>query len=323
MRGASTAMERAQGLVEWPSLLLCAFIYGCFILLTWFNADCPMVLTIALGGLLIAWHSSMQHEFIHAHPTRSGRINRALATPPLSLWLPFEAYRISHLVHHHDDRLTDPLDDPESFYWTAEQWEALGPLGRSIVRAHTTLAGRLLIGPIWTIVRFLSVEIQALRMGNRTRRRIWLRHAAAVAAVLAWTIGICGMDPLAYAAMVYVGTALLLVRSFAEHRANDGVQERSAIVENSWFLGPLFLFNNLHAAHHESPLIPWYRLPAWYRANRTRLIAQNGGLVYDGYGDVARRFLFRSHDVNVHPRGVAAITSAEGPPGLRVSPAAG
>ena len=322
MRSTEPADERIRGAVEWPSLLLCGFIYGCFVLLTWFNKDCPTALVIAAGGLLIAWHSSMQHEFIHGHPTRSGRINRALATPPLSIWLPFEAYRISHLVHHLDDRLTDPLDDPESFYWTAEQWEALGPLVRGIFRAHTTLAGRLLIGPAWTIARFLSIEVRALREGSRTRRRIWTRHGLWVAALLVWMIGLCGMNPLTYVAMVYVGTALLLVRSFAEHRANDGVLERSAIVENSWILGPLFLFNNLHAAHHESPLIPWYRLPGWYRANRARLIAQNGGLVYDGYGDVARRFLFRFHDVNVHPR-AAALTSAADRTGLMASPAAG
>ena len=29
---------------------------------------------------------------------------------------------------------------------------------------------------------------------------------------------------------------------------------------------------------------------------RTLLLRDNGGLVYDGYGDVARRFLLRAHD---------------------------
>ena len=32
-----------------------------------------------------------------------------------------------------------------------------------------------------------------------------------------------------------------------------------AIVEGSWILGPLFLFNNLHALHHEDPAMPWYQ----------------------------------------------------------------
>ena len=34
-------------------------------------------------------------------------------------------------------------------------------------------------------------------------------------------------------------------------------------------------------------------------------MAENGGLVYDGYLDVARRFLISAHDDPVHPFGRA------------------
>jgi len=74
-----------------------------------------------------------------------------------------------------------------------------------------------------------------------------------------------------------------------------------AIVENALILGPLFLFNNLHAAHHLRHRLPWYRLPKFYRLNRAALIERNGGLVYQGYFDVARRYLLRRHDSPVHP----------------------
>ena len=83
----------------------------------------------------------------------------------------------------------------------------------------------------------------------------------------------------------------------------DAGHERVAIVENARILGPIFLFNNLHSLHHEDPTIPWYRYPAYYRANRERLIAENGGLVYDSYLDIARRFLFKPHDQVEHPMG--------------------
>ena len=99
----------------------------------------------------------------------------------------------------------------------------------------------------------------------------------------------------------YAGTALALVRSFAEHRAENTVARRTAIVENSWIFGPLFLFNNLHVAHHLRASLPWYRLPEWYRLNRAALIERNGGLVYETYFDVARRYLFRPHDAPLHP----------------------
>ncbi len=92
--------------------------------------------------------------------------------------------------------------------------------------------------------------------------------------------------------MVIPGNGILLIRSFAEHRARANVHERTTTVEGSWVLGPLFLFNNLHSLHHAEPLLPWYRYNARYRVRRERLLAENGGLVYSTYFDVARRFLF-------------------------------
>ena len=50
---------------------------------------------------------------------------------------------------------------------------------------------------------------------------------------------------------------------------------------------------------------PWYRYNARYRLERSRLIAENGGLVYSTYFDVAQRFLFRAHDQPQHPLGRA------------------
>ncbi len=257
---------------------------------------------VALGAPLLTLQASMQHEFIHGHPTPWRRVNRALAGVPLSLWLPFESYRMTHLVHHRDERLTDPFDDPESQYWSAQAWERIGPVGRGCVRFNSTLLGRLLFGPAFIVARYLAAEARAGWSGNRVTRRIWASHALAVAAVLAWVVGVCGMDPLFYVfGLVYPSTSILLVRSFAEHRAAEGVAERTAVVENAPVLGFLFLYNNLHAAHHERPLVPWYALPAWYRANRGRLVAANGALVYDGYADVARRYLLVPHDDPVHP----------------------
>ena len=47
--------------------------------------------------------------------------------------------------------------------------------------------------------------------------------------------------------------------------------------------------------------MPWYELPAWYRLNRAALIERNGGLVYDSYFGVARRYLLRPHDSALSP----------------------
>jgi fatty acid desaturase len=296
--------------VEWPTAALAALIYGLWGFATYDWRALPWPALVALGGVCVAWHMSLQHEIIHNHPTRSRRVNRALGAWPLALWLPYEIYRVTHLQHHNDNRLTDPLEDPESYYHTAEQWRALGPLGRALSRAQSTLLGRLVLGPAWAMARFWGGEAAALAQGNFRRGPILARHAIQTTLVLAWVIGVCGMPLQLYVwAFVYAGTALALVRSFAEHRAETQVERRTAIVEDSWLLGPLFLFNNLHVVHHLRPSLPWWKIPRWYRLNRAAVIARNGGLVYRSYFEVARLYLFKPHDAAVHPSERAAAAA--------------
>jgi fatty acid desaturase len=303
LRSLQAPQRRA---VEWPTLLLAAIIYAAWAALTYWHGVLPAAVVALAGAWLVAWHSSLQHELIHGHPTASPLINRALGFLPLSLWLPFERYRELHLRHHRDECLTDPLDDPESRYVEPARWHALPPLARLLLRAQSTLLGRLVIGPAWSISHFLAAEARDLRAHRRLAGI--LAHAAGTVLVVLWLELVCNMSLWFYAfAIVYPATSLLLVRSFAEHRAAGRVTERTAVVEKSWLFGPLFLFNNLHAAHHERPALAWYELPGWYRANRERLIAANGGLVYDGYGDVAQRFFLTPHDAPPHPLGRATL----------------
>lgn len=309
---ATLSSERIS--FEWPTIALLIFIYGGWMAITFWSSLLPGWSVALIGAVLITWHSSLQHEILHGHPTRWRAVNRALGFPPLSLWLPYEIYRRSHLVHHRDERLTDPLDDPESFYWTPADWVKLGTIGRIFVRAQTTLMGRLILGPAWNIGRFLKNEGSTILSGDHRHIGIWIRHAIGVSLVCFWITQICNMSLLFYIfAIVYPGTSLLLIRSFAEHRATDGVFERTAIVENSPLLGLLFLYNNLHAAHHAEPMMAWYKIPTWYRQNRERLVRENGGLVYDGYLDVARRFFLKGYDRPQHPTGRAPFADGHLP----------
>ncbi|MBP1872547.1 hypothetical protein LPJGGPFB_04443 [Ensifer adhaerens] len=298
--------------IEWQTVALAIIIYGGFFALTWFWQSLPVMAVIGLGGWLIAWHGSLQHEVIHGHPTRNRFVNDAVGWPPLSLWLPYAIYRAGHLTHHRDEHLTDPIEDPESSYFTQAAWERMGGAGRLLADWNTTLLGRLTLGPIVMIASFLAQEAALVLNGDRRRAAIWIRHAIGVAAILVWVIEVCGMPLWLYGfGFVYVGAALTRLRSYAEHRYADHHDERTAIVENSPLFGLLFLYNNLHVLHHKRPGVPWYRIPLLYRRDRDALIAVNGGLVYDGYLDVARRFLFRPHDDPRHPlhrqRGSAAV----------------
>ncbi len=288
--------------MEWPTLGLAALIYGLWFATTLFHRHLPLWGLTIIGAWTTAWHMSLQHEIIHGHPTRWRRVNFLIGQWPLSLWLPFETYRRTHLQHHNDSRLTDPLDDPESYYWTEAQWRALGRLGRVLIRAQSTLLGRMTIGPAWTMIRFWQGEARRLAGGDRRERGIVIRHAIEAMVVLAWVIGVCRMPFATYFfCFAYAGTGLALVRAYPEHRAEPAAERRTAIVERAWILGPLFLFNNLHAAHHMRAAMPWHQLPAWYRLNRAALIERNGGLVYNGYFDVARRYLLRPHDSTLMP----------------------
>lgn len=299
---SSSRRARLRGLPEAPTWILALVIYGGWGLLTWFDHALPWWLVLPLGSWLIAWHMSLQHEVIHGHPTRSARINAALGFTPLSLWLPYERYRQSHTTHHREEWLTDPVEDPESRYVTPAHWAARGPLTRTLLRVDNTLAGRLTIGPALAIAGFLRGEAVLLARGDREAWTIWLTHGAAAGAVAAWVILVCGIPLWAYALLyVYPGFALALVRSFAEHRAAGDSDHRTAIVERAPLFGLLFLHNNLHVVHHLRPDLPWYAIPAYYRANRSALIARNGGLVYRGYGEVARRYLFTPHHQPPHP----------------------
>lgn len=288
---------------EWPTVILAIVIHGGFLAITWWWQSIPLVVVMIAGGWLIAWHGSLQHEVIHGHPTGNSRINDAIGSIPLSLWLPYPIYKESHLHHHRDEHLTDPIEDPESSYFTRTAWEQLGAIGRLLARWNTTLFGRLTIGPAVMLLSFLGQEWWRVWTNEPGRRRIWAVHSIGVAAVLFWATVICGMPLWLYLfGFVYIGAAMTRLRSYAEHRYAESHEERTAIVENSHLFGLLFLYNNLHVLHHRRPGISWYRLPKVYRQNREILIRSNGGLVYSSYWDIARRFFLKPHDDPTHPR---------------------
>lgn len=300
--------NHTPSLHEAPTWALIAVIYGGWLALTWWWHTLPAWAALPLGAWLGAWHMSLQHELIHGHPTRNERINAALATPPLTLWLPFSLYRDAHIRHHRAEHLTDPLEDPESTYMTAQAWARAGRTTRLVHTACNTATGRVLLGPARTIAVFWLQ--QARLVGPHAPWREWLAHAAAVSLVLAWVCGICHIPAATYlAGVVYPATALIMIRSLAEHRAADRPRDRTAVVEHAGLLGLLFLNNNLHVLHHERPHVPWYALPAQWRAARGALMESWDGPMYRSYVDVAKRFATTPHHEGVHPGREKAVLS--------------
>ncbi len=288
---------------EWPTWLLTAVVYGGWLALTCWAGSLPWWAVVPAGAWVMAWQDSLRHEIIHNHPTRRLWVNTCLGFPPLGLWLPYIRYRELHLSHHRDQFLTDPIEDPESYYVTAAAWQRRGPIARAAARFLNTFAGRILLGPLVSVPRFLCDEGAALVAGVRGRRRVWLIHAIGVAAVLLWVELVCGLSFWRYVLFfIYPGLVLTAVRSFAEHRAAPDPDHRTAIVEDAGLFGLLFLYNNLHVVHHRDPALPWYAIRRHYRQNRAFFLRRNNGLVYRGYGDVLSRYLTREHHPPVIPQ---------------------
>ncbi len=294
--------ERLGGLAEWPTLILIAGFYASFGALTWYWATLPWWLTWPAAAYLTCLYGGIQHEVIHRHPTVSQKLNEALVFPSVLLWVPYVRYRDLHLQHHRSDVLTDPYDDPESFYLDPQDWSQRNPAMRLLLRANNTLAGRLIIGPTVAAMRFWCSDARRTAAGDSSIAWAWLAHMPAVAVLFAWVWGVCGISPLTYiAAFAYPGTALILLRSFAEHRAHEEVGGRTAIVETCPAMALLFLNNNLHALHHARPGLAWFRLPRIYRADRDALLAGNDGYLIAGYRRLFSRYLLAQKEPVPHP----------------------
>jgi fatty acid desaturase len=292
---------RVSARVEWPTLALLAATYAGWLAVTVHAATLTPWLAVPLLAVLIAQHSSLQHETIHGHPTPHRWLNDALVFPALGLLVPYDRFRAQHLAHHHDPSLTDPYDDPESNYLDPAVWSRLPRPLRGVLALNNTLLGRMVVGPVLGLVWLYRGDFAAWRRGEPGIAAAYRRHLLAVTPVLAW-LALAGTLPLAaYALAAWGGLALLRIRTFLEHQAHERAAARSVIIEDRGPLALLFLNNNFHAVHHAHPNLPWYALPAAYAARRETFLRRNGGYRYRSYAEVFARHLLRRKDPVPHP----------------------
>lgn len=285
--------------VEWPTLAMLGATYLLWAAGTWaWTLSGP--LSILLTGLMVTQHSSLQHEALHGHPFARGWVNAGLVFPALSLIMPYGRFRDTHLQHHHDPRLTDPYDDPESNYLDPKVWAALSRPVQIVLRVNNTLLGRMVLGPAIMAVLWLRSEARLVRAGAPGVALAWGLNALGWVPVLAW-LAFVGMPLWAYGIAVYVGLAVLRIRTFLEHRAHDAFRARTAIVEDRGPLALLFLNNNLHVVHHMHPNVAWYRLPALYSARKDHYLRRNEGYVYRSYAQIFARYFLTAKDPVPHP----------------------
>jgi fatty acid desaturase len=287
--------------VEWPTLGLIVLAYGGWLAAGLWLWPLAPALALAVMAVLAALHSSLTHEALHGHPTRSRMMNEALVAVPLTLIYPYRRYKVTHLAHHADERLTDPFEDPESYYKARWHLRAMPSWFRWVLVINNTMLGRMVLGPVLGAAGFLAQEGRHLRAGTRGVRLAWALHMPALAAVVVavWAMGI----PLwlYVVAVAWPALSLIAIRTFAEHRWHETPEGRTIIVERSP-LAWLYLHNNLHIVHHQFPGVPWYRLPALYAAHRDHFRRLNHGYWYPDYAAMFRAYAVRVKEPVAHPR---------------------
>ena len=290
------ALRAALGAVEWPTVALILLTYAAW----WGALHLPVGLAVGTIAVIAALHGSLTHEVVHGHPTRWSWVNAALVFPVLPLTVPYLRFRDTHLAHHCDSRLTDPYEDPESNYLDPAVWRAMSRWLQALHRFNNTLLGRMLVGPALGQIRFMRADWDAIRGGDRQALLGWLLHVPSVVFVLV-LVSLTPLPLWAYLVAAYGANSLLRIRTFLEHQSHEKARGRTVIIEDRGPLAFLFLNNNLHVVHHIHPKVPWYGLPAVYRANRARYLRHNEGYCFASYGAVFLKFGLRRKDPVPHP----------------------
>jgi fatty acid desaturase len=291
---------------EWPTWILIVVIHGGWlaIVLLVHAGVLPVWGATPLLIVLCTWHMSLQHELLHGHPTRSATVNKLLGSIPLSIWYPFAIYHDAHILHHHNESLTEPGIDPESNYVSPQQWMGAPPWQRSLWRMRKSFIGRLIAGPVQSVTTLLVEAFNQLRHGDRRYLSTWVIHAMLVMMLLAWLQWFAAIAWWYYLlAVTWPALSLAMIRSLYEHRAARDHRHRTVINEAGLLMRLLYLNNNYHLVHHDLPHLPWYHLPRAYRMRRDAYIAKNNGFVIrGGYWELFRRYALRETDFPVYPQ---------------------
>lgn len=289
---------------EWPTLVALASCYFVWFGLAFHGEFLNPALVAILLGLTTTFYWSLVHEAIHGHPTPSRKFNELLVAIPLGWIYPVTRFRETHLDHHQTGELTDPFDDPESWYMAEGDWLNTQAWMRQILNFNNTLFGRLLIGPLITVPRFVAAELNIIRSGGEKAHELirnWIWHGLLCTMLAGLLLTYSSIPVWCFIVAAYLGTSLLLIRTFLEHQASEEYGERTVIIEASCPIAFLFLYNNLHCVHHAKPGVAWFRLPKLYRQQREHFVSENNGYVYRSYIQVICKYFFTMKEPVMHP----------------------
>ena len=290
---------------DWRTLVIAVLVYGGWLATVFLHKQMPWWATFALLTWFGAWHLSLQHELVHGHPFRNSKLNAALASLSLTMWVPFLSFKRDH-ISHHNSTLTHPKLDTESYYSMPEQWQHSGRFLRSIYWANRTIAFRLTIWSVFSTVQYFFADAWRAIRNVDNARSAWVLHIPGLIAVTYIVNNLAGMSMIEYLiGGVFASHSLNMMRSFAEHKTIGDESTRTAIIDAGRVMSLLMLNNNLHIAHHDEPSAPWYKVPeVAERLNAFERAQKIDALYKGGYGELLRRFTFKPYDQPVYSKSV-------------------
>jgi fatty acid desaturase len=287
---------------EWRTLAVVIAVYGLTVLTVLRYDVLTPWLAVPMLAVLGAWHLSMQHEVLHGHPFKNQFLNDAIGGIPVTLWIPYLAFKKDHYEHHLSD-LTNPALDNESYYVSQEQWDKAGRIRRAAWTANRTILFRMFV---WTIVSTITYVLSVLKRAVRGEKGDRLAVALHVVGLVfvVYLVSLSSMPLWQFAlGTLYGGRILNAIRPFPEHKYQSGVETRTAMIMAGRFMSLLMLNNNLHVAHHDEPGVPWYRYDTLMQRVNAVQRARDAGVLYEGgYAEVFRRFSFTPVDSPVRER---------------------
>ena len=302
-------MNSNTATIEWRTAVLVVATYAAWWLVIANFDSAPLLFTRVLLYVL-TFHTSLVHELIHGHPTKLTWLNDLMGTPPIALIYPYAVFKETHLKHHYNEDLTLPGVDPESFYFHPDDWQHKTLLNRALAWINMTLAGRLLLNPMFSVIEMIKLCFNHLFTGSVRQKLIWFVHIPAIVVVIYIATVYYAVPLWIYLLCAYTAHSVISLRSFFEHRAVGEPEQRIVIVDACWFFKFLFLNNNFHSTHHRYPHLPWYEVENRFRAERDTELQKNGDFYFSGYR-AWLQFLFRPVNSPIHPLSFARPVARE------------
>ncbi len=286
---------------EMPTILLLLVCYFFFSIITIFSINIGNILTILFLVPFIVLHSSLQHECIHGHPTSNSYLNDIFVFPAIGLLIPYLRFKDTHLEHHKDQNLTDVFEDPESKYIDPNSWSNYSQLSKIILNFNNTLFGRIVIGPIFILVKLYKYDFVQIFDGDKRIFSSYIHHFLGLLLVFLWCFHYSSLSFWVYIISAYISLSILNIRTFLEHVAEKKVSERTVIIDDKGIFSLLFMNNNYHLVHHLNPNKPWYKLRGIFNKSRNEFLKLNKGYYYKSYFEIFKLYLFNRKDEVAHP----------------------